>query len=83
MSELSDLTVPQCTQLRVCLAMLRVSLKAALLCDGGVSPVLKSSCIRPYTPVFRALLPCAHKKIKILEVPLGLKASFNGFPPDC
>ena len=33
---------------------LRAPLKTVLFREGGVSRVLKSSCIRPYTPVFRA-----------------------------
>jgi len=41
----------------------RAPLKTVLFRDGGVSRVLKSSCIRPYTPVFRARLPCPHKKM--------------------
>jgi hypothetical protein len=46
-------------------------LKTVLFRDGGVSRVLKSSCIRPYTPVFRARLPCPHKKTGFLEVPIS------------
>jgi len=45
-------------------------LKTVLFCDGGVSRVLKSSCIRPYTPVFRAGLPCPHQNAWFVEVPL-------------
>ncbi len=40
----------------------RAPLKTVLFRDGGVSRVLTSSCIRPYTPVFRTRLPCPHKK---------------------
>ncbi len=40
-------------------------LKTVLFRDGGVSRVLTSSCIRPYTPVFRAQLPCPHKKCRV------------------
>ncbi len=49
--------------------MFRAPLKTVLFRDGGVSRVLKSSCIRPYTPVFRARLPCPHKKAWFLEAP--------------
>jgi len=42
-------------------------LKTVLFRDGGVSRVLKSSCIRPYTPVFRARLPCPHKKYRVFR----------------
>jgi len=49
---------------------LRAPLKTVLFRDGGVSHVLKSSCIRPYTPVFRARLPCPHQNAWFLEVPL-------------
>jgi len=49
---------------------LRAPLKTVLFRDGGVSRVLQSSCIRPYTPVFRAQIPCPHKKCRVLEVPL-------------
>ena len=40
----------------------RAPLKTVLFRDGGVSRMLTSSCIRPYTPVFRARLPCPHQK---------------------
>ena len=43
----------------------RVPLKTVLFREGGVSRVLKSSCIRTYIPVFRAQLPCPHKKILV------------------
>ena len=42
-------------------------LKTVLFRDGGVSRVLTSSCIRPYTPVFRARLPCTHKKCLVFR----------------
>ncbi len=42
-------------------------LKTVLFRDGGVSRVLKSSCIRPYTPVFRTRLPCPHKKCRVFR----------------
>ncbi len=42
-------------------------LKTVLFRDGGVSRVLTSSCIRPYTPVFRARLPCPHKKCLVFR----------------
>ncbi len=45
----------------------RAPLKTVLFRDGGVSRVLKSSCIRPYTPVFRAWLPCPHKKCRVFR----------------
>jgi len=45
----------------------RAPLKTVLFRDGGVSRVLKSSCIRPYTPVFRARLPCPHKKCLVFR----------------
>ena len=41
--------------------------------------MLKSSCIRPYTPVFRAHLPCPHKKCLVFRGTLKLKISLNGF----
>ncbi len=48
---------------------LRAPLKTVLFREGGVSRVLTSSCIRPYTPVFRARLPCPHQNAWFLEVP--------------
>ncbi len=45
----------------------RAPLKTVLFRDGGVSRVLTSSCIRPYTPVFRARLPCPHKKCRVFR----------------
>jgi len=47
--------------------ILRAPLKTVLFREGGVSRVLKSSCIRPYTPVFRARFPCPHKKILVFR----------------
>ena len=44
-------------------------LKTVLFSDGGVSRVLTSACIRPYTPVFRARLPCPHQNAWFVEVP--------------
>ncbi len=55
--------------------VLRAPLKTVLFRDGGVSRVLKSSCIRPYTPVFRARLPCPHQNAWFLEVPLLFRKS--------
>ena len=49
------------------LTFIRAPLKTVLFRDGGVSRVLKSSCIRPYTPVFRARLPCPHKKCLVFR----------------
>ncbi len=46
---------------------IRAPLKTVLFRDGGVSRVLTSSCIRPYTPVFRARLPCPHKKCLVFR----------------
>ncbi len=37
-------------------------LKTVLFREGGVSRVLKSSCMRLYTAVFRARLPCHSRK---------------------
>ena len=34
--------------------------------------MLQSSCIRPYTPVFRAQLPCPHKKCLVFRGVLKL-----------
>ena len=48
------------------------TLKTVLFRDGGVSRVLTSSCIRPYTPAFRARLPCPHQNAGFLEVPLNM-----------
>ncbi len=48
-------------------------LKTVLFRDGDVSRVLKSSCIRPYTPVFRARLPCPHKKCLVFRGALNSK----------
>ena len=47
----------------------RAPLETVLFREGGVSRVRKSSCIRPYTPVFRARLPCPTKNAWFLEVP--------------
>ncbi len=60
-----------------CYNILRAPLKTLLFRDGGVSRVLKSSCIRPYIPVFRARLPCPHKKNWFLEVPLNRVSDFS------
>ena len=43
------------------------SLTTVLFPDGGVSGVLKSSCIFIYTAVFRAPLPCPQKKISVFR----------------
>ncbi len=43
------------------------TLKTVLFRDCGVSLVLKSSCIRLYTAVFRARLPCTHKKMLVFR----------------
>ncbi len=63
---------------------LRAPLKTVLFRDGGVSHVLKSSCIRPYTPVFRARLPCPHKKCRVFRGALNslcvLVCVFVSFP---
>jgi len=53
--------------------VLRAPLKTVLFRDGGVSHVLKSSCIRPYTPVFRARLPCPYKKCRVFKGALKSK----------
>ncbi len=45
----------------------RASLKTVLFRDGSVSLVLKSSCNRLYSAVFRARLPCHHKKILVFR----------------
>ena len=45
---------PRFRVLRYSLTNFRAPLKTVLFRDGGVSRVLKSSCIRPYTQVFRA-----------------------------
>ena len=58
---------------------LRTPLKTVLFRDGGVSRVLKSSCIRPYTPVFPARLPCPHQNAWFLEVPLNYHTPFEVF----
>jgi hypothetical protein len=49
---------------------IRAPLKTVLFRDGGVSRVLKSSCIRPYTPVFRARLLALTKNAWFLEMPI-------------
>ncbi len=54
-------------------------LKTVLFRDGGVSRVLTSSCIRPYTPVFRAPLPCPHKKCLVFRGALWSLNSCFGF----
>ena len=46
---------------------LRAPLKTVLFPDGGVSGVLKSSCIGPYTAVFRVPLPCPQKKSSVFR----------------
>ena len=46
---------------------LRAPLKTVLFRDGGVSLVLKSSCNRLHTAVFRARLPCPHKKCLVFR----------------
>ena len=45
----------------------RAPLQTVLFRECGVSRVLNSSCIRPYTPVFRARLPCPHKKCLVVR----------------
>ncbi|MFB3115644.1 MAG: hypothetical protein ACE1ZW_06660, partial [Nitrospirales bacterium] len=57
----------------------RAPLKTVLFRDGGVSRVLTSSCIRPYTPVFRARLPCPHKKCLVFRGALYSYSSFHKF----
>ena len=49
-------------------------LKTVLFPDGGVSRVLKSSCIGPYTAVFRAPLPCPQKKSSVFRGALKKRA---------
>jgi len=61
----------------------RVPLKTVLFREGGVSRVLKSSCIRPYTPVFRARLSCLTKNAWFLEVPFSLKGRFDLKAVEC
>ena len=61
------------------ISLLRAPLKTVPFRDCGVSFVLKSSCNRLYTPVFRARLPCTHKKILVLEVPLILLIEIGAF----
>ena len=51
---------------------LRATPKTVLFRDDRVTLVLKSSCIRPYTPVFRARLPCPHKKFLVFRGALRL-----------
>ena len=46
---------------------LKTPLKTVLFRDDGVSHVLKSSCIGPYTAIFRAWLPCPHTKILVFR----------------
>jgi len=49
------------------LFLFRATLKTVLFREGGVSHVLKSSCIRPYTPVFRARFSCPHEKCLVFR----------------
>ena len=56
---------------------LREPLKTVLFRDCGVSLVLKSSCIRLYTAVLRARLPCTHKTFLVFRGPLKLTKPFQ------
>ena len=47
--------------------LFRVPPKIVFFRDCCVSPVLESSCIRIYTAVLRAALPCTHEKILIFR----------------